>query len=238
MSKSQTKPPAGRRLVRALKSWIVPLAIVAGVMAPLRSAVADWNDVPSSSMTPTILEGDRVFVNKLAYGLRVPFTSTWLATWSGPMRGDVVTLASPADGIRLVKRVVGLPGDRISMRDDRLVLNGRPLEYRVLDENSPATLPDGRTVRTILLEESLPGHPHRVRFTPSVRSGLRTFAEIVVPDDSYFVMGDNRDVSADSRVFGFVKRESIYGEATGIALSLDPDACYLPRFSRWLRRME
>ncbi|MBI3845588.1 MAG: signal peptidase I [Planctomycetes bacterium] len=226
-----------RRALRWAKQWIVPLAIVVGVMAPLRSAVADWNDVPSGSMTPTILEGDRVFVNKLAYGLRVPLTTTWIATWSGPSRGDVVTLASPADGIRLVKRVIGVSGDRLSMRDDRLTINGQALGYRVIDDNAKQTLPDGRVVRTVIAEEALPGHPHRVHFTPGVRSAS-TFAEIVVPDGQYFVMGDNRDMSADSRVFGFVSRDRIYGEATGIALSLDPDGYYLPRFSRWFRRME
>ncbi len=203
-------------------------------MVPFRSAVADWNDVPTGSMTPTIHAGDRVFINKLAYGLRLPLTTTWLATWSEPQRGDIVTLASPADGVRLVKRIVGLPGDRLSMTENRLAINGRSVEVAVLDAAAIGTAPDGRRIHTVLAEENLPGRPHRVRFAPGL--GQRSsFSERVVPADHYFVMGDDRDLSADSRVFGFVKRDRIYGRATGIALSLDPEAYYAPRFDRWFR---
>src|ERR1700685_1364309 len=106
-----------------------PIGILVLVMTALRSAVADWNDVPTGSMNPTIIEGDRVFVNKLAYDLKVPFTTWHLAQWSNPKRGDIVVFFSPVDGIRLVKRVVGLPGDRIELANDRLLINGRPSEY-------------------------------------------------------------------------------------------------------------
>jgi len=85
-------------------------------MAPLRSAVVDWNWVPTGSMKPTIMVGDLVFVNKLAYDLKVPFTRTRISTWAEPSRGDIAVLFSPSDGKRLVKRVIGLPGDTIEMR--------------------------------------------------------------------------------------------------------------------------
>src|SRR4051794_11925214 len=104
---------------RARHYWqkeIRPLLILAVVLFSIRSSLADWNDVPTGSMKPTILEGDRVFVNKLAYDLKVPFTTWHLADWANPKRGDVVVFYSPHDGIRLVKRVVGLPGDLIELR--------------------------------------------------------------------------------------------------------------------------
>src|ERR1041385_8082592 len=91
---------------------IRPLLVLAVILFSIRSSLADWNDVPSGSMRPTILEGDRIFVNKLAYDLKVPFTTIHIADWSNPKRGDIVVFFSPHDGKRLVKRVIGLPGDR------------------------------------------------------------------------------------------------------------------------------
>ena len=98
---------------RAQKLWreeFRPLLIMALVVFAVRSSFADWNNVPTGSMKPTILEGDYVFVNKLAYDLKVPFTTLHLAEWSAPQRGDIVVFYSPKDGTRLVKRTVGLPG--------------------------------------------------------------------------------------------------------------------------------
>ena len=99
---------------KEIRWWL----IIGLVIFSLRSSLADWNDVPTGSMKPTILEGDRVFVNKLAYDLKVPFTTRHLAEWSNPHRGDIVVFFSPHDGTRLVKRVVGLPGDTIELRND------------------------------------------------------------------------------------------------------------------------
>src|SRR5262245_17162119 len=110
------KPAPDKALSPARKlwrEWVRPLLVVLVVLFAVRSAVADWNDVPTGSMKPTILEGDRIFVNKLAYDLKVPFLGWRLVKWSNPGRGDVIVFASPADGTRLVKRVVGLPGDRV-----------------------------------------------------------------------------------------------------------------------------
>jgi len=97
-----------KRLIWLWNEWIKSLLIVVLVVGGFRSAIADWNDVPSGSMKPTILEGDRIVVNKLAYDLKVPFTKWRIARWTKPQRGDIVVLFSPADGKRLVKRVVGL----------------------------------------------------------------------------------------------------------------------------------
>src|SRR5215469_2800555 len=121
---------------RARRWWrreIRPLLILAVVLCSIRSSLADWNDVPSGSMQPTILVGDRIFVNKLAYDLKVPFTTWHLAEWSNPQRGDIVVFFSPYDGTRLVKRVVGLPGDTVELRNDQLVINGKTLSYKPVD---------------------------------------------------------------------------------------------------------
>jgi signal peptidase I len=121
-------PQAGpSRWSRVWGEWVKPFLMVLIVVGSLRSAVADWNDVPTGSMRPTILEGERIFVNKLAYDLKVPFTRMRLAEWGAPERGDVVVLYSPADGKRLVKRVIGLPGDRLAIYNGNLYLSWKEL---------------------------------------------------------------------------------------------------------------
>jgi signal peptidase I len=129
---------------RARHFWrneIRPLLVLGLVLCAIRSSFADWNDVPTGSMKPTILEGDRVFVNKLAYDLKVPFTTWHLAEWANPQRGDIVVFYSPHDGTRLVKRVIGLPGDLLELRGDQLFLNGQPAEYSPLDAAVSCQLP-------------------------------------------------------------------------------------------------
>lgn len=226
---------------RIWREWLLPLVIVAAILTPIRSSIADWNDVPTGSMRPTILEGDRIYVNKLAYGLRIPFTTTWLARWDAPRRGEIVTFKSPADGIRLVKRVIGIPGDRIAMQGNRLYINGAASNYHVTDSDQQLRLSDGRTVNIVLAEEQLADPtgliaPHALTITPGALSPS-TFNEIIVPEGSYFLMGDNRDMSRDSRMIGFVPLHSIYGRSGYVALSVDPDNSYLPRFSRWFTPM-
>src|SRR5215204_5028782 len=114
------------------REWVRPVGVVAAIVFPFKSAIADWNWVPSGSMKPTILEGDLVLVNKLAYDLKVPFTLQRVAEWSDPARGDIVVFFSPHDGTRLVKRVVAGPGDTLEMRGNVLLLNGGALDYEVL----------------------------------------------------------------------------------------------------------
>src|SRR5947207_2050892 len=128
-----------RHLARAFarylwREWIRPLALPLLLIASAKSAIADINYVPSGSMKPTILGGDVVFINKLAYDLRVPFTFARVAHWSEPARGDIVVCFAPDDGTRLVKRVVGQPGDVIELRNDVLLLNGVRQDYSPLPE--------------------------------------------------------------------------------------------------------
>src|ERR1044071_8231489 len=126
-----------KRLQRAARylwrQWIKPFAFMAIIVFPLKSALADWNWVPSGSMKPTILEGDLVFVNKLAFDLKVPFTLWRLAEWSNPQRGDIVVFFSPKDGTRLVKRVIAGPGDAVELRNNVLYLNGKKSNYQLAD---------------------------------------------------------------------------------------------------------
>ncbi|MCL4821125.1 MAG: signal peptidase I [Vicinamibacteria bacterium] len=211
--------------------WVRPLLIVALVLGSFRSAFADWNDVPTGSMKPTILEGDRVFVNKLAYDLKVPFTLWRLARWADPERGDIVVLFSPHDGKRLVKRIVGIPGDRLEMKDRRLHVNGRPAEYQPAD--GAATPIEGAE----FLRETVNGRTHLIMLTPG-RPNFDSFEPVDIPAGKYFLVGDNRDNSFDSRFWGFADRESIVGEATAVALSVDLDNYWLPRWSRFFSRLE
>jgi signal peptidase I len=210
------------------RDWLRGLLVLILAMGALRSAVADWNDVPSGSMKPTILEGDRIMVNRLAYDLKVPFTSWRLARWATPQRGDVVILRSPADGKRLVKRVVGLPGDLLELRDNRLYVNGQPARIELLSRERAQGSEPGRVVA----RESLDTLDHRIQITPSV-SAPRSFGPLRVPSTHFFVMGDNRDQSADSRFFGFVEGDAILGRVTGVAASVDLAHHLKPRWDRF-----
>ncbi len=109
-------------------------------MVVFRSAIADWNQVPSGSMKPSILVGDRIVVDKLAYDLRIPFTLTRIARWGEPNRGDVVTFPSPRDETLYVKRVIGIPGDTVELRHNRLFINGEEARYTELTPAEIAAL--------------------------------------------------------------------------------------------------
>lgn len=228
------RPSAGSRLWR---EWIKPFAMVLVVVLSLRSAVADWNDVPSGSMRPTILPGERIFVNKLAYDLRVPFTKLQLAEWDEPHRGDVVVLYSPADGKRLVKRIVGVPGDTLQMRSGWLFVNGQPADYQPLAPGEQTALGlDGEMVESVeqVVWERFGEESHPVtRTVNAFNRARRSFGPVEIPADRYFVMGDNRDNSTDSRRFGFVHREDIVGEALAVVTSLNPKQRYTPRWDRF-----
>ena len=231
---SNPAPPAGRQpLLKTLRSWIVSFAMAFAILAPLRSAIADWNDVPTGSMEPTILIGDRIFVNKLAYGLRVPFTHSWIAQWSDPRPGDIVVLNSPQGGTRLVKRLIAGPGDTIALHRNILSINGQDQPYTAVPDSTLADIPPEVRQGRRFANEHLRGHAHLVAAIPSIAAARRDFGPITLPPGRYFVMGDNRDNSADSRYFGFVDRSLIVGRSSAVAISVDPKNYYLPRLSRW-----
>lgn len=205
--------------------------LLVGLMFVFRSAVADWNYVPSSSMNPTLLSGDRVVVNKLAYSLRLPFTRVHLLRWDMPHAGDVITFDSPADEVNLIKRVVAIAGDTVSMRDNQLIVNGRPVPRTLLEAHHVLPTENGLLDAEIYRENlagvtietaRLPGFNHR-----------RDFAPVTVPAGHVLVLGDSRDNSRDSRYIGFIDVQRITGQAVRVALSHDPEHLYLPRPQRW-----
>jgi signal peptidase I len=222
---------------RARGAGLLSFALIVFAAFSFRSAVADWHDVPTGSMQPTIAIGDRIVVNKLAYDLKIPFTGVRLATWGDPARGDIVICRSPADGARLVKRVVGVPGDVVAMRDGRLVINGVDVAYDPLPADELAPLMDRESAGARFLEEQLPGRSHVVTRLP--RGGaVRNLPPVHVPEGQYLVMGDNRDRSADSRSFGFVPRGDVAGRVQAVAGSLDIRNGWKPRWERFFSRLD
>jgi len=198
--------------LRAAAEWARPMLPLLLLIFGGRAFAYEPMRVPSGSMTPTLLTGDFILVDKHAYGLRNPLDN---GRWVGeglPARGDVVVFRYPQDHTqRYVKRIVGLPGDAIEVADGELILNGQPTAMRVegmmLDTGSP-----GPAVPRRRITENLEGREHPVlRCLDGCAAGAS--GRWVVPDGHYFVMGDNRDNSADSRYWGFVSDEELVGRA-------------------------
>jgi signal peptidase I len=225
-------PPPASAWQGAWRGWLRPFLVVVVLMVGLRSSVMDWNVVPTGSMKPTIVEGDYILVNKLAYDLRAPLTGQRLWTWGDPKRGEIVVFTPPGEHDRYVKRIVGQPGDELELRDNRLFVNGRAAHYHDL----PAA--DHQDVRPEAGEpawfgsEMVAGTAHAVMLSPE-RGSLTSFGPLVVPPGHYFMMGDNRDNSKDSRYFGCVARDRILGRAPGLVVSLDPLRHNAPRWWRF-----
>jgi signal peptidase I len=195
-----------------------------------RTAVADWNPIPSGSMRPNLLEGDVVLVNRLAYDVKLPLTDVVLAHLGEPARGDVVTFSSPRDGTRLIKRVIALPGDVVEMRDERLVINGKVAQYTALGE---AVEPIGGGQATAMrLDETVGGRHHRIQVMPQVPAE-RNFGPVTIPADQFMMLGDNRDNSADSRYIGLVPRKLLIGRAERVLVSADYQGNWMPRTERF-----
>jgi signal peptidase I len=209
-----------------IKSWSGTIVFIFLLFA-FRSVVADWYEVPTGSMKPTIIEGDRIFVNKLAYDIKVPFTLISLAKWEHPQRGDVVVFDSPDGGPRLVKRVVGLPGDTVLVRNNQLFINNKPAQYRVVDQSKVAQYWDISNAAPVLIGESFDEQPpHTITIQPFRHFIAQNYGPVIVPPNNYFMLGDNRDNSADSRFIGPIHEKYILGKANAIVLSLS----HLDRF--------
>ena len=213
--------------LRANKGFLLFLALF-GIF---RTAIADWNPIPSSSMHPNLLEGDVVFVNRLAYNVKVPLTDIVISHTGEPQRGDIVTFSSPANGTRLIKRVIALPGDRVEMRNEQLIINGQPAAYTELGaatENIHGVGP----LAAVRVDETLGNSSHAIQFLPQVKA-RRDFAPLVVPPGEYMMLGDNRDNSEDSRYIGLVPRALLIGRAERVLASADITSNWMPRAERF-----
>jgi signal peptidase I len=223
-----------------MKSWVsankgfVMFLVLFGVF---RTAVADWNPIPSGSMRPNLLEGDVVFVNRLAYNLKVPLTDVVVAKLGEPARGDVVTFSSPKDGTRLIKRLVAVPGDVVEMRNERLVINGREAGYDMVGAVSEQVGSSTTYTNALHLTETTDGKRRAILVMPGVQA-MRTFGPVTVPEGQYMMLGDNRDNSADSRFVGFVPRELLIGRAERVLVSADIKGNWMPRGSRFLMALD
>ena len=192
----------------------------------LRSFLFEPFKIPSSSMVPTLLVGDLILVNKFDYGIRLPIVNKKIIEVGNPQRGDVMVFKYPKDPSQdYIKRVIGVPGDKITYENKRLTVNGQPVEYVPMDDY----LDDERPVYHKQFLEKLPNVPHRILNMDGARtinlSAVEEFPHhenctysydkftCIVPEGNYFMMGDNRDNSADSRYWGFVPDQNIVGKA-------------------------
>lgn len=203
------------------------------LMLVFRSAWADWMTVPTGSMNPTIIEGDRILVDKHVFGLRVPWTLVRLTEGRDPERGEIVVFDPPGEGPTLVKRVVGVPGDVVAIDERGLSINGQHARYSVGDQALVRTLLEDTQRRepVVYREGGVLGEHDLLRMP--VHSPREFFGPVTVPADRYLVLGDNRDNSADSRYIGFVPRRNIIGLTRRVAVSLNPERFYLPRDGRY-----
>lgn len=198
------------------------------LMSFFRSAVADWYTVPTGSMKPTIVEGDRVVVNKMAYDLRLPFTQVSLLATGDPKHGEIIVFESAKANERLIKRVIGLPGDIVEMKNERLFINGRATVYQNNKTHGQ---------QTYITETSSGLNSHTIRIDNNQSNQFSSFGPVIVPEQHYLVLGDNRRNSADSRVYGFVPRHELKGKASSIAFSVNYDNYYLPRRDRFFKNL-
>ena len=208
-----------------LVQWSIELFPVLLLVLVFRGFIFEPFRVPSNSMMPTLLTGDFILVNKFDYGFRLPITNTKLVEFSKPNRGDVIVFRYPNyeknpgySGVDFIKRIVAGPGDVISYKNDQLSLNGKSMNIKKI---GPYTaLDSGKPMNNYqLVQELLDSMPHEMLLNPNGQS--KEIPEITIPDGHYFVMGDNRSHSSDSRFWGFVPEDYIIGRAIGIWMHWD-----------------
>jgi len=214
-----------KKHLQNFKKELIPTALLLLAVFAFRSTFAEPYAVPTGSMEPTILPGDRLFVSKMAYSLKLPFIGISVLETGKPQRGDIIVFKYPRDpSIDYVKRLIGLPGDQIEVNDGKITLNGNPLPL-----SEPVNSSDDRTMT---YRESLDQVVHFVQRLPHVP--MSQTQKIIVPEKHYFFMGDNRDNSNDGRYWGFVPEEYLKGKALRIWFSLNSQNSGLPTV-RWER---
>jgi signal peptidase I len=226
-----------RRVADAKQPWWVEYSVsffpVILIVFLLRSFLVEPFKIPSSSMVPTLLVGDFILVNKFTYGIRLPVVNKKIVPLNDPQRGDVMVFRYPEDpSLDYIKRVVGVPGDRVEYRNKRLSINGKSVPLRQVDDYlSKERMQFSRrfvevlngTGHEILIEDDAPAFMAPSRTFPHAGNCHYNMSGLActVPPGHYFMMGDNRDNSSDSRVWGFVPDENIVGKAFFIWLNLN-----------------
>ncbi len=240
MTKSSTAPgDSAKKLDEQLEGrrdlvWALVFCLIAVVV--VRSFLFEPFKIPSSSMVPTLRIGDYIFVSKFSYSLVLPMTKLEIVRTGTPKRGDVIVFLFPRDeSLHYIKRVVGVPGDLVEFKGKDLIINGKTVpKKRVTDPGEIQRITGSREMTGELYEEIL-GDVHYVKYSKATTDFPRRTAPEVVPENQFFVAGDNRDDSYDSRSWGYVPRENLKGKAQIIWLSIDDEAKWgLDKF-RWNR---
>ncbi len=194
----------------------------------IRIVLFEAFEIEGPSMEPSLLNGDRVVVAKFMFGLFLPFTDHAVLTWNSPKPTDVVILKSPMDNIDIVKRVIGVAGDRIEVRKDVVYRNGKPIPRRALGPCRPDPCRQyggsSELLACSLWEERISGHRYSVNFAEDSVENMTDSAPVVVPEGQLFVLGDHRDHSNDSRFFGVVPANRVKGRALSIYWSSQSEA--------------
>lgn len=213
------------------KEWIEPFLIAAVIALFIRQFIVEAFKIPSGSMIPTLTIGDHLLVNKFVYGPRIPFTDKRIFAGDTPKRGEIIVFKYPENEDKnYIKRVIGLPGDKIQIVKGRLIINDQEMTINPVGERHAGKIGPGMYYESPeLYDEQLGAVRHRIQYLRD--QSLNNFGPKLVPEDSVFVMGDNRDNSQDSRVWGFVRFEKILGRAFIIYWSWDGN----DRWVRWDR---
>jgi len=219
---------------RFFHEWIVTIAVAIVVAFFFRTTVASPRHIPTGSMIPTIKIGEFIFVSMFAYDWHIPFTRKAFAHREDPQHGDIVVFEYPLDPSKdYIKRVIGVPGDTVEVRNKKVILNGEELptevmaDRAILEDLKPKYNPSHIT----LLKERIGSVSHYITYLDD--HGPTDMPPKIVPPDSFFVMGDNRDDSQDSRYWGYVPREKLLGKAGFIWFSFDQSHPPFLRFNRF-----
>ncbi len=241
MSESQSGnnvEPRSRKATKAKSDLFRALFLCFLAVVMVRANVVELFRIPSSSMLPTLTIGDHILVSKFNYGFMLPFSQWTLFRWAEPKRGEVIVFVYPKDtSLFYIKRVVGVPGDTIQIQGRRLLINGvEAVKQAVTDPGEIKVATDALPLKGTLFREEIGAVSHLVQHTSRSEPEASAEDRYVVGPDEFFVMGDNRDDSYDSRSWGNVPRKYIRGKAQAIWLSVDHEANWASTAKyRWSR---